>query len=272
MKQVSKRSMAIDSPSGGGRPHVQTSRVGMPRYFDKNQTMHGVDDETDPRAMTQIFVAGLLKPTLCSSDDPMEREAESFANRVRSGRWQTGAHVPRFMRVQSPRPVIRRSQVASGGMATQGAGSSNATPANGLSKNTTGIAAPVHERLAEQGLGVKAFTVGGDIWWGRGQYADDVGLMAHEVAHVMQQEDGAPPVIRRYDDDAAGVCRTDSATDISTGSSNETHQQIIRSISKIRLKLATVQFRPDPPGHTAFHAWRPGGRTVRPSGPVQSRR
>ena len=48
-------------------------------------------------------------------------------------------------------------------------------------------------------IGAKAFTHGNHIWLGRGQSADDLGLMAHEATHTVQQGKGraGPALIQR---------------------------------------------------------------------------
>jgi hypothetical protein len=51
---------------------------------------------------------------------------------------------------------------------------------------------------AARRLGARAFTVGAGIWLGAGERADDVGLMAHEATHVVQQE-AAGPRLQRFD-------------------------------------------------------------------------
>jgi len=43
---------------------------------------------------------------------------------------------------------------------------------------------------AADALNARAFTHGSDIWLGKGESADDLGLMAHEAAHVVQQGSG----------------------------------------------------------------------------------
>jgi hypothetical protein len=47
---------------------------------------------------------------------------------------------------------------------------------------------------AAQALGARAFALGDGVWLGPGESAEDVQLMAHEVAHVIQ---GGGPVVRR---------------------------------------------------------------------------
>ena len=51
-------------------------------------------------------------------------------------------------------------------------------------------------RDAADAMGARAFTSGADIYLGRGSSADDLGLMAHEGAHVVQQA-GAREVVQR---------------------------------------------------------------------------
>ncbi len=52
-------------------------------------------------------------------------------------------------------------------------------------------------RSTADSMGAKAFTQGSDISLGSGQSADDLGLMAHEAAHVVQQAGGSGSVAQR---------------------------------------------------------------------------
>ncbi|MDD5366301.1 MAG: DUF4157 domain-containing protein [Gallionellaceae bacterium] len=58
------------------------------------------------------------------------------------------------------------------------------------------------ERLAA-GLSARAFTVGGDVYFGRGEYRPGTGegrrLLAHELAHVAQQGEGDQTLKRKID-------------------------------------------------------------------------
>jgi len=49
---------------------------------------------------------------------------------------------------------------------------------------------------AAAGMGARAFSYGSDIWLGAGARESDRGLMAHELAHVVQGAD-RPPMVRR---------------------------------------------------------------------------
>jgi hypothetical protein len=57
-----------------------------------------------------------------------------------------------------------------------------------------------------QDLSARAFTHGGDIFFGAGEYAPETGagqrLLAHELAHVMQQRDGAQLTVGAANDPA----------------------------------------------------------------------
>jgi hypothetical protein len=67
--------------------------------------------------------------------------------------------------------------------------------------------APADRRLAHE-LSARAFTYDGDIWLGDGQRADDLPLMAHELAHVVQQNSGSGRygnVIHRQPDERAAA-------------------------------------------------------------------
>jgi Domain of unknown function (DUF4157) len=54
-------------------------------------------------------------------------------------------------------------------------------------------------QAATAGIGALAFTHGKDVFLGAGQRADDVGLMTHELTHVVQQGAAAPAVQRKVE-------------------------------------------------------------------------
>lgn len=66
---------------------------------------------------------------------------------------------------------------------------------------------------AARAIGARAFTRGRDIWLGARERPEDLGLMAHEVAHVVQQRWQAGGVLRRFPDgEVAGMCSPDAAS------------------------------------------------------------
>ncbi len=100
------------------------------------------------------------------------------------------------------------------GRANQAQG--NAAPASNGAAGGSPLTAPVQGRLSRslgvdlrgvrvhsdshaqgqaQDLSARAFTFGNHVFLGRGESASDVGLMAHEAAHVVQQR-GAPAIQR----------------------------------------------------------------------------
>ena len=66
---------------------------------------------------------------------------------------------------------------------------------------------------AARAIGARAFTRGRDIWLGARERADDLGLMAHEVAHVVQQRLQGGSVLRRFPGgEVAGMSSPDAAS------------------------------------------------------------
>ncbi|HRP24365.1 DUF4157 domain-containing protein [Thauera sp.] len=189
------------------------------------------------------------------SDDPLEHEADEFAQAVTQHR----AVSPRFLALARASPhgseSAERENVDGRANAPPEVATMRRQPldgnppddrsdeSRGRSRSARGaraldrvepLAAPVRAPL-EHTLGVelgsvrvhsgvraaaaarqlhaRAFAQGHDIWLGAGQRRDDLGLLAHEVAHVVQHNDGSGP-IRRQDEgstssggDAAGNTR-----------------------------------------------------------------
>ncbi|MEF8721909.1 MAG: DUF4157 domain-containing protein [Candidatus Accumulibacter delftensis] len=66
---------------------------------------------------------------------------------------------------------------------------------------------------AARAIGARAFTRGRDIWLGARERTDDLALMAHEVAHVVQQRGRSGGVLRRLpEDEFAGMTSADAAS------------------------------------------------------------
>src|SRR5690348_2446701 len=62
---------------------------------------------------------------------------------------------------------------------------------------------------AARNLSARAFTYGNHIFLGQGERASDVGLMAHEAAHVVQQR-GAPAVQRWSSRNKSDACESEA--------------------------------------------------------------
>src|SRR6185503_16228871 len=70
-------------------------------------------------------------------------------------------------------------------------------PALGTDLGSVRVHGDPHARQATEALGARAFAHGSDVFLGPGESADDVGLMAHELTHTVQQRGGAPAPQRK---------------------------------------------------------------------------
>lgn len=160
--------------------------------------------------------------------DPLEHEADRVADAVIAGRLVgTVSHAAAGLSQRKcaaceaeEEKNIRRKSVGSGesSRAEQlASGAGSAVAAGGMPLSPSGrayfeprfgrdlsdIRIHTHEKAARaaSGINARAYTLGRDIAFAPGEFQPqtDSGrhLMAHELAHVMQQEEGATPAIRR---------------------------------------------------------------------------
>ncbi len=151
-------------------------------------------------------------------DDAYEREADAIAARVMRGAEPAGAtgaeeriqrrcsaceEEEKIQRKPAERPESDEEAAGTmalgGAMLTQG-GAPLPRPVQGYFERRFGrdfSSVRVHEgeaaAQASDGLGALAFTYGSHIWLGRGARAGAHALMAHELAHVLQQT--SPPAL-----------------------------------------------------------------------------
>lgn len=147
---------------------------------------------------------------LSRPDEPAEREADEFAERIVTGRGSAGAGEP--PRAASPSaPVARAADGAGGGAAppeftgalARARSGGRPLPGGFRRRAETGMRADfrdvrVHDDADADALSgsiaARAFTSGTDIFFGRGQYdpgsAGGQRLLAHELTHVAQQRRG----------------------------------------------------------------------------------
>ena len=138
-------------------------------------------------------------------DDPLEREADSVADRVMGritpsgvGGLQRAALTPGGAGERAVAPASVHRTLASPGAPLDGASRAFFEPRFG--RDFSGVRIHTHQHAADsaRAVGARAFTVGNHIVFGSGEYQPgrDSGrkLMAHELAHVVQQQqaDGAP--------------------------------------------------------------------------------
>lgn len=93
---------------------------------------------------------------------------------------------------------------------------------------------------AAKNLHAKAFTHKNHIWLGANQRPDDLKLMAHEAAHVIQQSNGAssPPPIQRLEEPGGNTSQTTS--DSNTEGSPGTNQSFNFSEDEMESRLTST--------------------------------
>lgn len=116
-------------------------------------------------------------------------------------------------------------------------------------------------RQATAAMGARAFAHGGDIFLGPGERADDVGLMAHELTHVAQQQGGTATPQRKVtvgepssaaeheaDAVAAKVVSSDQATlivdGVATGPQQMPRAQFLAELQSQVIATATASLGP----------------------------
>jgi hypothetical protein len=165
------------------------------------RTIHracGCPDKKEPCSCPKIHRSAVgpapAGVPVSSPSDAREREAESVASRVMS------------MREPAAGPLATPASASMASVATGGQPLSTATRAwfeprlgHDLSSVRLHVGAEA-ERSAES-LNARAYTVGRDIVFGAGQYAPDTDegrhLLAHELAHVVQEGSGVGRMIYR---------------------------------------------------------------------------
>ena len=174
-----------------------------------------------------------------SSHDPMEAEADRAAEKVMSGKAagpmmgrpkpSTSAPLQRSANPASPAGgtvapnVSQQIQQASGqGEALSGETrremeSSFGTPLDKVRVHTGDNASSLNQQV-----GAKAFTVGQDIFYGKNQFQPGTAagkqLLAHELAHTVQQQ-GQAPMIQRTGIDVSAANKDDLGLAPSAGAS-----------------------------------------------------
>ncbi|MEV6041160.1 DUF4157 domain-containing protein [Nonomuraea sp. NPDC052116] len=187
-------------------------RSGQPAEVAKQAGPGPVRDGTEPR----VGMPARRAISMSEPGDKHEREAEAVAEDVVSGRKATP--VTRAMEpMRDPMTEVRTakepgSQVGGGAedqvrkaLDDRGRGRPMAPAMRAAIEQRTGADlsdARIHDDAtavrAAQAIDARAFTQGDDIFLGQGESDQDLGLMAHEAAHVAQQrgDDRDSPVHR----------------------------------------------------------------------------
>jgi Domain of unknown function (DUF4157) len=173
-----------------------------------------IGDRLLARELAHIVVQPALK--IGSSNDPLEHDAEHFADEACCGSETDGGSPCAECWQKAQEPLIQRRTHGRGhppnGGAVYGLELGPGRPLgavqraffelrvggdlSGVRVHTDGHAGPAAERL-----GARAFTIGHDIAFAPGEYRPEAGegqrLLAHEIAHVIQQRTAAPGVLQR---------------------------------------------------------------------------
>jgi hypothetical protein len=181
----------------------------------------------DKKLLSQFSIQAKL--TVGAPDDPYEREADAVADQVmrmpesgfmqrkcahceseeKTNRKALCGSITPFIQAKSEGNATVSNSVASRINTSRGSGSALDGPTQSFMDSRFGndfskvkIHTDNESVQLNTSLDAKAFTVGNDIYFNRGQYqpgsSDGKKLLAHELTHVVQQGNKAP-VVQRHD-------------------------------------------------------------------------
>jgi hypothetical protein len=143
-------------------------------------------------AVGRLLSGAQFKLTDGGSGDRREQEADSIADRI----------------VRAPGPAVDGA-AASADQPLPAAVRSQMEPMLGRDLSGVRLHADGAAAAAARAVGARAFTVGDDITFGEGEYAPGTAtgrrLLAHELAHTVQQADGPTPAIQRKEVEESAV-------------------------------------------------------------------
>jgi hypothetical protein len=144
-------------------------------------------------AVGRLLAGAQFKLTDGGSGDRMEREADSIAERI----------------ARAPGPTVDGAEAASADQPLPAAVRSQLGPMLGRDLSGVRVHADGAAAAAARAAGARAFTVGDDITFGEGEYAPGTAagrrLLAHELAHTVQQADGPTPAVQRKEVEESAV-------------------------------------------------------------------
>ena len=173
--------LAGPAPSSSGHPLFQTPLA-----------VGGVDDPAEHQADAVAAAVTAAPPASAAPSSSTARVAPTAPGAAASS--SVLRREPSASPVSTPgaRPAVPSSESPLPG---HGPGTSMSARTRGTLESRLGVdlgAVRVHRgpaaHEAAAALGARAFAAGSHIWLGRGESEEDVGLMAHETAHVLQQD------------------------------------------------------------------------------------
>ena len=185
------------SPNGGARNSRGSRAIAPPRY--------GIAVADRASAIPQ------RKARLGAANDSLEHEADRAANNVMQGRSPGPISAATGGEPQRAEQAAGSSAAAAGSksaIASPGTGSAMAPGVRGFFETRFGadfsgvrIHAGAPAAASAESLQARAYTVGQDIVFGAGEYQpgtpDGRHLLAHELAHTIQQSRGQAPLVQR---------------------------------------------------------------------------
>jgi hypothetical protein len=204
IRNMSSCAPGVDSPPGGS---IQT-KLTMSRPGDAQER------EADQAADTVMRMPGAAdspKPAISSSPSTTNAQRMCADCEEEETHRTPGPEVHRKEQATGTPPVT--PLVAASIQSLRGGGTALPETTRGFFEprfgaDFAGVRVHTDDRVEKtaQSLGAKAFTVGHDIAFGRGQYAPGSSegrrLLAHELTHVLQQGAGSGVVQRQEDPDA----------------------------------------------------------------------
>jgi hypothetical protein len=152
------------------------------------------------------------KPAVSTPGDASEREADAAADQVLQGSGR-----PLALKAQASASAGQEGLDSAAAVRAAGRGGQplpagvrqRFEPGFGHDLGGVRVHADEHAATAAQAVQARAYTYGRDIVFGRGEYAPHSApgqrLLAHELAHVVQQSAAAPPTVQRQQAPAAAA-------------------------------------------------------------------
>jgi hypothetical protein len=186
-----------------------------------------------------------------ATDDPLEREADRVAREVMTG---AIARQPRLRAAPTGEPLPEQGMVSPDGF--RGRGDPLPAPVRGFFEQRfdhdfTGVR--VHHgpdaASSARSLGASAYTYGRDIVFGAGDFsrASRTGLLAHELAHVVQQGAGQPRLQRSpLSDDVKAAFTADPKIETLLARLSQADVQAAQADADVDTEIASIlASRPD---------------------------
>ncbi|MCP4074615.1 MAG: DUF4157 domain-containing protein [Gammaproteobacteria bacterium] len=216
MKAQARKSDSQISGKGSGQAESATKK--RVQTAVANPLWQRMVTATDSTELDDNLVPASFQPasTVGSSDDPLEQEADSVADRVAAGTEPEQPPVtPSEEQIQmktnggvsqAPAGLVQAVSTKTGGNEMNPSLRSRIEPVLGADLSRVRVHDDALARDTSSHINARAFTHNNNIFLGPGEHAGDLRLMAHEATHTVQQ--GASKSLRRW----PSVTRTTAET------------------------------------------------------------